>query len=115
MSDGMKIFTDGMKIFTLPRRRSLRRLLLALGVFAVISLILRGRASWVRPHDEVPMSHIDRTSTKSFIVASRKNDDTTWIEENLPDWDLVRYVVDDPEARYTVPKNKGREAMVYLT
>ncbi|KUJ22120.1 uncharacterized protein LY89DRAFT_768416, partial [Mollisia scopiformis] len=25
------------------------------------------------------------------------------------------YVVDNPEAQYTVPKNKGREAMVYLT
>lgn len=52
---------------------------------------------------------------KVLVVASMEKDDTTWIEEHLPDWQLVRYVVDNPSAQYTVPKNKGREAMVYLT
>jgi hypothetical protein len=108
--------SDGMSIFTLSRRRRLRRLLLGLALFAVIGLVFRGRASWSEPHDEPPIEPpIGKSSTKSFIVASRKNDDTAWIGENLPDWNLVRYVVDDPKAQYTVPKNKGREAMVYLT
>ena len=33
----------------------------------------------------------------------------------LPGWSRSVYVVDDPSAKLTVPKNKGREAMVYLT
>ena len=52
---------------------------------------------------------------KVFVVASMEKDDTAWISEHLPDWELIRYVVDNPEAEYTVPVNKGREAMTYLT
>lgn len=103
---------DERSIPILSRPRSLRRLLLGLSVLAVISLVFRGRGSWLSSQDESP---IGSTSTKSFIVATQKNDDTAWIEENFPDWNLIRYVVDDSNARYTVPKNKGREAMVYLT
>ena len=44
-----------------------------------------------------------------------KKDNTSWIEQNVLGWDVRRYIVDDAIARYTVPKNKGREAMVYLT
>jgi hypothetical protein len=101
---------DDMSIFTLSRRRSLRRILLGFGLFVVIGLVLR--ASWGSPHDE-PL--IDNTGSKAFVVASMKADNTDWIQEHLPAWNLIRYVVDDPKARYTVPKNKGREAMVYLT
>ena len=53
-------------------------------------------------------------TTKAFVVASRSQDDTTWLEEHLSDWTVYRYVVDDSQAQYTVPQNKGREAMVYL-
>ena len=106
--------SNDMSVFTFSRRHSLRRLLLGLGVFAVIGhLILRGETSWFRSHDEAPVG--GSTSKYSFIMASRKSDNTTWIKENFPNWGLIRYVVDDPEAQYTVPKNKGREAMVYLT
>ncbi len=98
-----------MAIFTLSRRRSLRRVLLGFALFVVLGLILR--ASW--SSDSIPISQTP--TSKAFIVASMKNDDTDWIQENLPSWDLIRYVVDDPKAKYTVPKNKGREAMVYLT
>ncbi|KAK2742749.1 hypothetical protein FQN55_007690 [Onygenales sp. PD_40] len=54
-------------------------------------------------------------SSKSLIVASLKDDDTSWIREYLADWHANIYVVDDPRAELTVPMNKGREAMVYLT
>jgi hypothetical protein len=52
---------------------------------------------------------------KRLVVASLKDDDTTWLQRRLPDWDVARYIVDDPQAKLTVPVNKGREAMVYLT
>lgn len=50
-----------------------------------------------------------------IVVASLKREDTSWLHEYLPDWGRSIYVVDDPKARLRVPKNKGREAMVYLT
>ena len=38
-----------------------------------------------------------------------------WIQRELPDLHTAVYVVDDPSARYRVPRNTGHEAMVYLT
>ena len=58
-----------------------------------------------RPHSDV-----------ALVVASMKADDTTWVDRYLPyGWRAHKYVVDDPYAPLTVPANKGREAMVYLT
>jgi hypothetical protein len=104
--------SDDMGIFTLYGRRRLRRVLLGFGAFVVIGLVLR--ASWFGPSDTA-LTDIAASGSKVFVVASMKNDDTSWITEYLPGWTLIRYVVDDPKAQYTVPKNKGREAMVYLT
>ena len=53
--------------------------------------------------------------SKELVVASVASDNTTWLEEYLPDWDANVYVADDPTAALTVPENKGREAMAYLT
>ncbi|KAI1818644.1 hypothetical protein GGS20DRAFT_197195 [Poronia punctata] len=50
-----------------------------------------------------------------LVVASIKKEDTTWFHAYLPDWHKNIYVADDPSAPLTVPENKGREAMVYLT
>ncbi|KAI1151096.1 hypothetical protein F4825DRAFT_451866 [Nemania diffusa] len=50
-----------------------------------------------------------------LVVASVKAENTSWIPALLPDWHTNIYVADDPSAPLTVPKNKGREAMVYLT
>lgn len=50
-----------------------------------------------------------------LVVASMKYENTTWFHEYLSDWPASIYVVDDPDAPLTVPKNKGHEAMVYLT
>lgn len=52
---------------------------------------------------------------KAFVVASFQKDDVNWVSEHFPDWEINRYVVDNTSAQFTVPKNKGRESMVYLT
>ncbi|EEP81655.1 conserved hypothetical protein [Uncinocarpus reesii 1704] len=57
----------------------------------------------------------DSASRQHLVVASLRSDNTTWLVEHLPEWHTNIYVADDPEARLTVPLNKGREAMVYLT
>lgn len=50
-----------------------------------------------------------------IVVASMAEEDTTWLAEYLPEWKTNIYVVNDARARLTVPMNKGRESMVYLT
>jgi hypothetical protein len=50
-----------------------------------------------------------------IVVASLKSEDTAWVAQYLPHWFRSIYVVDEPAAKLTVPRNKGREAMVYLT
>ncbi|KAI1272517.1 hypothetical protein F5Y07DRAFT_379716 [Xylaria sp. FL0933] len=50
-----------------------------------------------------------------LVVASVKAEDTSWFHAYLPSWHKNIYVADDPSAPLTVPTNKGREAMVYLT
>ena len=44
-----------------------------------------------------------------------KMENVTWLDDYLHDWKKNIYVVDDPAAPLTVPVNKGREAMVFLT
>ena len=56
-----------------------------------------------------------RRPDRELVVAKLKHEDTEWIGEYLPDWSRSIYVVDDPNAELSVPINKGREAMVYLT
>ncbi|KAI1332457.1 hypothetical protein F5Y16DRAFT_420518 [Xylariaceae sp. FL0255] len=51
-----------------------------------------------------------------LVVASLSREDVAWVDKFLPQaWTKKIYVIDDVEALLTVPKNKGREAMVYLT
>lgn len=50
-----------------------------------------------------------------LVVASMKKENITWLHDYLTDWKKNIYVVDDPTAELTVPLNKGREAMVFLT
>lgn len=52
---------------------------------------------------------------KELVVASLKVDDVAWLYDNITEWTKNVYVVDDPSANLTVPVNKGRESMVYLT
>lgn len=50
-----------------------------------------------------------------MVIASMQRENITWLHDYLTDWKKNIYVVDDPKARLTVPTNKGREAMVFLT
>ena len=50
-----------------------------------------------------------------LVVASKIDSNTSWLDQHFPDWSKSVYVADNPEAEWTVPQNKGREAMVYLT
>ncbi|KAL2176423.1 uncharacterized protein P884DRAFT_203114 [Thermothelomyces heterothallicus CBS 202.75] len=58
---------------------------------------------------------IKRPPEVGIVVASLRSEDTSWVHRHLPDWSRSVYVVDEPTAKLTVPKNKGREAMVYLS
>lgn len=51
----------------------------------------------------------------TLVVASQKKDNTTWLDNTFLHWDKKIYVTDDPDAALTVPGNRGREGMVYLT
>lgn len=50
--------------------------------------------------------------TYKIVVPKTKDEDISWIAFEIPDAPLVIYEVDNPNAEYKVPKNKGREAMV---
>jgi hypothetical protein len=51
----------------------------------------------------------------AVVVASQASEDATWLDKYFPQWEKHIYRVDDSSAKLTVPKNKGRESMVYLT
>ncbi|KAF9894305.1 hypothetical protein FE257_007808 [Aspergillus nanangensis] len=53
--------------------------------------------------------------SKTLVVPQAGDEDTTWMEFELPDWQTAVYVVDDPSAPLHPPKNKGHEVMVYLS
>jgi hypothetical protein len=71
-------------------------------------LVLRGQFQW----DGLPLVE---PPPVEIVVASLSTEDTSWVHQYLPGWFRSIYVVDDPSAKLTVPQNKGREAMVYLT
>ena len=51
----------------------------------------------------------------AVVVATQKSEDPKWLDEYFPSWEKFIYSVDDRNAKLTVPKNKGRESMAYLT
>jgi hypothetical protein len=56
----------------------------------------------------------DRPERIALVVASQTTDNTTWLEESFPTWEKAIYLTDAP-SNLSVPVNKGRESMVYLT
>ncbi|EFR01862.1 hypothetical protein MGYG_04860 [Nannizzia gypsea CBS 118893] len=54
-------------------------------------------------------------NTVEMVIASKQQDNVTWLNEYLPSWKKNIYVVDDSFAELSIPDNKGREAMVFLT
>jgi Protein of unknown function (DUF3431) len=55
--------------------------------------------------------------SRTLVIASTTKEDTKWLTHlaDTPNLSTAVYVVDDPNAPLTVPKNKGHEVMVYLT
>lgn len=53
--------------------------------------------------------------SRVLVVAKTREEDVDWIQSELPSLTTAIYEVDKPNATYRVPKNKGNEAMVYLT
>ncbi|ORY19801.1 hypothetical protein BCR34DRAFT_527414 [Clohesyomyces aquaticus] len=53
--------------------------------------------------------------TSVLVIAKTKEEDTSWMDKELPDQEKAIYVADDPEAPLHPPKNKGHEVMVYLS
>ncbi|KAJ5716639.1 hypothetical protein N7493_008550, partial [Penicillium malachiteum] len=66
---------------------------------------------------EPPPTEGPRPNEKELVIAAMRNSDMSWVDQNLPDWPKNIYRADVPpgEAEFTVPENKGNEAMVYLT
>lgn len=54
-------------------------------------------------------------NTVEMVIASKKSENVTWLHDYLPNWKKNIYVVDNSSADLTVPQDKGREAMVFLT
>ncbi|RYP72215.1 hypothetical protein DL771_004345 [Monosporascus sp. 5C6A] len=98
-----------------------RPVVLSLATFIslIVLLVIRdGRFLALTPLNETPRPKWPSDGYRhdvELVVASTKKEDTSWIQKYLPDWYTHIYVADDPDASLTVPKNKGREAMVYLT
>ena len=53
--------------------------------------------------------------TWSIVIPQTKTEDLGWLKGQIAEAELVVYEVDNENAENKVPKNKGREAMVYLT
>ncbi|PSN63187.1 hypothetical protein BS50DRAFT_576977 [Corynespora cassiicola Philippines] len=53
--------------------------------------------------------------TSVLVIAKTKDEDTSWMDKELPDQEKAIYVADDPTAPLHPPKNKGHEVMVYLS
>jgi hypothetical protein len=60
--------------------------------------------------------------TKTLVIGRKKEENTEWVDQELEDMLFPKgtlqsaiYIVDDKHADLTTPKNKGHEAMVYLS
>ncbi|RSL48328.1 hypothetical protein CDV31_003364 [Fusarium ambrosium] len=104
-----------------PRQRSHRNNVV--GFFVILFLILFYFRDDLLPPSSNSRSHAYDTSTTlrlgdndvEMVVASMKHENVSWLDHYLPEWKKNIYVVDDNRAKLTVPMNKGREAMVFLT
>ena len=102
-----------MVLSILSHHRRPRSIFLGLLGFVIIAAVLKGLFGITRPRAAVEGK---RPYSKALITASLEKDDSAWLyDDHLSDWIINRYVVDNPLAEFKVPKNKGREAMVYLT
>jgi hypothetical protein len=121
-----------------------RRLMFSVGLFIAIVLVVTvsrrnsyPASSWQPPpqitearllpyseKEPAPTSHyLEAGSTKphgepysqNLVMAKLRKEDISWLYSRFPDTNTTIYVVDDDPENLQIPKNKGRESMVYLT
>jgi hypothetical protein len=102
-----------MSLFTISQHRY--RILFILLCVITVGFFLKVSFFNGEPGTILRVATPNSRISKALVVSSQTKDNTSWLNEHLADWNIIRYVTDDQTARYTVPKNKGREAMVYLT
>ncbi|GAA82515.1 similar to An02g01160 [Aspergillus luchuensis IFO 4308] len=70
---------------------------------------------------QVTISSPGQTGDKVIVAAKLQEEQTEWIEQELPDWQRAIYIVNpsrevaDDARQFTTPLNKGHESMAYLT
>jgi hypothetical protein len=100
--------------------------LTALLLFVVISLssLYTSSSEQVRsiiPHPfraahDAAQPTLQPPTNVTVVVASISSSNTSWLQTSLPShWTKTRYITDSPSTSPSVPINKGREAMVYLS
>lgn len=112
---------------TRPSLQRLRNLWLLIAIVCVASLVvvfksehrysfaqLRAAVAATREGHENPEQKIFEPAGTAVVVASQQGDNVTWLT-TFSAWEKFVYVTDDPAAELTIPINKGRESMVYLT
>lgn len=64
-----------------------------------------------------PKPKVDEIGPEKAVVMGRlSKENVDWVAKELPDWTAYIYTVDDPTSPgLHTPKNKGKEAMPYLT
>ncbi|KAH8692022.1 hypothetical protein BGW36DRAFT_386836 [Talaromyces proteolyticus] len=58
---------------------------------------------------------LNPTPPVELVVASTSQQNTSWYSKFFPDWGSNIFTVDDQFSPLKIPRNKGHEAMVYLT
>ncbi|KAF3175734.1 hypothetical protein TWF225_008844 [Orbilia oligospora] len=103
-----------VRTFTQSRSRQLYLLLILL-VFVFYSL----PSSPTAKLKAVDLSPKRAYPPRDIVVAALKHDDVSWIDKFLAEWQPRVYITDAAlyfdKTSLTVPRNKGREANVYLT
>ncbi|KAL1296781.1 hypothetical protein AAFC00_000243 [Neodothiora populina] len=70
------------------------------------------------PAKDASIKESAREPSRTLVIAKTSEENTDWIGQGLnqlTSFKAAVYVVNDGNATYRVPKNKGHEAMVYLT
>jgi hypothetical protein len=94
-------------------RRTRSRVIIALEIIFVCLTIYFYKQTSPLPH--VRPAQQQSPVSKTLVIASTTQGNTTWLSDVNPDWTILPYISDDPNADLTVPVNRGNEAMVYLT
>jgi hypothetical protein len=102
-------------------RRSIRGFALLVGLLLGVFLLvarypgLIGVRTTSSSPSLIPVGEDKKVAKVAMVVASQKGEDTTWLQTAFLEWEKNVYITNDPTAELTVPANKGRESMVYLT